>query len=130
MAPVLSDSVIVFLLSLLIGAIGVHIGATVLAGTDDFGEALLTALVGAIVWAVLSYAVSWIPILGPLLTLVAYVAVIKWRYNIDWVRAVGVALIAWIVAIGVLVVLARLGINSLNTVGVPRIPPGPMSGPP
>jgi hypothetical protein len=44
---VLSDQVILFLGSLVIGAFGVHVGALVVTQTDDFGKALVTALIGA-----------------------------------------------------------------------------------
>ena len=118
---VLSDQVILFLGSLVIGAFGVHVGAVVVTGTDDFGEALVTALVGAVVWSVASYLFMGVPYVGPLLTLAAYLFVIKWRYGTSWPRSAGVALLAWIVGLGVLSLLSVLGVGSLEAVGIPRL---------
>lgn len=118
---VFADSVIVFVASLLIGAFGIYVGATVIADVDDFGKAVLTALIGAIVWALASFFLGVIPILGPILTLLAYIAVIKVIYNLQWLRAIAIALLAWIVAIGLLTVLRKMGLGSLKAVGIPRI---------
>lgn len=43
-------SVIVFIVSLLIGSIGIYAGARVVAGVDSYPYAIITALIGAIVW--------------------------------------------------------------------------------
>lgn len=117
---VLSDQVILFLGSLVIGAFGVHVGAVVVTGTDDFGEAIVTALVGAVVWSVASYLFMGVPYVGPLLALAAYLFVIKWRYGTSWLRSAGVALLAWIVGLGVLSILSVLGLGSLDAIGIPR----------
>ncbi|MFB6297131.1 MAG: hypothetical protein ABEH56_01275 [Salinirussus sp.] len=58
---------------------------------DDYGYAAVTALIGAIVWAVVSFFLGWIPLLGPLATLLAYVGVIERRYPGGWVDAALVA---------------------------------------
>ena len=117
---VFSDQVILFLGSLVIGAFGVHVGAVVVTGTDDFGEAIVTALVGAVVWSVASYFLMGVPYVGPLLTLAAYLFVIKWRYGTTWLRSGGVALLAWVVGLGVLSFLSVLGVGSLDAIGIPR----------
>lgn len=121
MAPVLSDSIIVFVVSLFIGAFGIYVGANVVSDTDDFSEAVFTALIGALVWAVVSFFFSSVPLIGPLLTLAAYIGVIKWRYTNSWLHALAIALIAWIVAIGVLSLLAQFNIGSFEAVGVPGL---------
>jgi len=115
-----SDQVVVFVASLVIGAFAVHVGALVVTNTDRFGKALLTALIAAIVWTVASFFLGPVPYLGPLLTLAAYLAVIKWQYSASWLETAGIALLAWIVALGVLSLLSLVGIGSLEAVGVPR----------
>lgn len=115
----LIDSLIVFLVSLLIGAAGVYVGGRVITGTESFEKAAITALAGAIVWAVVGFLFGWIPLLGPLLALVAYVAVVNWQYPGGWVSAAGIALIAVVASIVILYVLALLGVVGFEALGVP-----------
>lgn len=62
---------------------------------------------------------GWIPLLGPLLVLLAYVAVINWRYPGGWVNAILISLVAWIASLVVLYVLALAGLAGFEAVGVP-----------
>jgi hypothetical protein len=117
----LIDTIVAFIVSLLVGGFGIYIGARVVVDTDDYSYAFITALIGAIVWAVVAFFLGWIPFLGPLLALIAYVAIINWRYPGDWLAAIGISLIAWIASIIVLYVVAALfGIN-LEAAGVPGV---------
>lgn len=109
------DTVVVFIVSLLIGALGIYVGARVIADVDDYGHAIVTALVGAIAWAI----VSWIPLIGALVALIVYLAVVNWRYPGGWVDAILITLIAWIAAAAVLYVLSALGFVSFGAFGVP-----------
>lgn len=113
------DSLIVFVVSLLVGALGIYIGARVITNVEDYTYAIITALIGAIVWVVVSFFFGWIPLLGPLLALIAYVAVINYRYPGGWGNAIGIALIAWIASFVVLYLLAVLGIAGFGALGVP-----------
>lgn len=115
----LIDNMIVFVVSLLIGALGIYVGARVVADVDDYTYAIVTALIGAVVWVVVAALVGWIPLLGPILALIAYVAVINYRYPGGWMRAIGIALIAWLASIVVLYVLAVLGLTTFGAAGVP-----------
>lgn len=115
----LIDSIIVFLVSLLVGALGIYIGARVITGYEDYTYAIVTALIGAVIWAVFGFLFGWIPLLGPLLVLVAYVAVINFRYPGGWVNAILISLIAWIASLVVLYVLAVAGLSTFEAVGVP-----------
>lgn len=117
MAPL--DSLVVFLVSLLVGAIGIYAGARVVTAVEDYTYAIVTALIGAIVWGIVGFFVGWIPLLGPILVLLAYVAVINYRYPGGWVDATLISLIAWIASLVVLYVLAFLGVTAFEAVGVP-----------
>ena len=117
----LLDTIVVFLVSLLIGAFGIYVGGGAIAGVDDYSHALVTALIGAIVWAVVAFFVGGIPLLGPLLALLAYVAVINFRYPGQWLNAIGISLIAWIAALVVLYVLGILGVTAFEAIGVPGV---------
>lgn len=112
------DSIVVFVVSLLVGALGIYVGARVVADTDDYSYALITALIGAAVWTAISFLIGWIPLLGPLVTLIAYIGVINYRYPGGWLAAVGIALIAWLASIVVLALLAMVGVTSLEAAGV------------
>jgi len=115
------DSLVVFVVSLLIGALGVYVGARVVTGVDDYGYAVVTALIGALVWVVVAFFLGWIPFLGPVLTLLAYVGVVKRRYPGGWLTAATVALVAWVAAFVVLYVLAVVGVAEFGALGVPGI---------
>jgi len=117
----LIDSAVVFVVSLLIGALGIYVGARVITDVDDYTYAIVTALIGAVVWVLVALFLGWIPFLGPLLALVAYVAVINYRYPGGWVPAIGIALIAWLASIIVVYVLAVLGLTAFDAVGVPGV---------
>jgi hypothetical protein len=99
-------SLVSFLVSLLIGGLGIYVGARVIADVDDYTKALVTALIGAIAWAV----GSLIPLVGFLVALVAYLAVVNWQYPGGWLRAAGIAVVAWVASLAVLFVLGVLGI--------------------
>ncbi|APW97587.1 hypothetical protein CHINAEXTREME_07275 [Halobiforma lacisalsi AJ5] len=114
-------SIIVFVASLLIGALGIYVGARVIVGAGDYDHAIVTALIGAIVWAVVGFFVGWIPLLGPLLALLAYVAVINVRYPGDWTAAAMIGLLAWVTVLVALYALAAVGITGFNAVGVPGL---------
>ncbi|MFB6170402.1 MAG: hypothetical protein ABEJ06_04560 [Haloarculaceae archaeon] len=115
----LVDTLVVFIVSLLIGGFGIYAGGRFLTGVDSFEHAVFTAAIGALVWTVVSFVFGWIPLLGPVLTFLAYLWVIERRYPGGWVTAAGIALVAWLVVIVVLWVLATVGVTSFEAAGVP-----------
>ncbi|THE62998.1 hypothetical protein D8Y22_21380 [Salinadaptatus halalkaliphilus] len=115
------DSLIVFVVSLLIGALGIYVGAKAIVDSEDYTYALITALIGAVVWGVVGFFFGWVPLLGPLLVFVAYLAVINARYPGGWVDAAAITLVAWIAVLVVLYVLAILGVTGFDAVGVPGL---------
>lgn len=115
----LVDSVFVFVVSLLIGAIGIYVGARIVSDVDDYAYAIVTALIASVVWVVVAFFLGWIPFLGPLLTLLAYLGVINYRYPGGLVDAIVIALIAWVASVVVLYLLALLGWVTFEAVGVP-----------
>lgn len=115
----IGESIVVFVVSLLIGALGIYVGARIVADRDDYTYAFVTALIGAIVWAVVAFFFGWIPLLGPLLALLAYMAVINTRYPGGWGNAIAISIVAWLAALVVLYVLAAVGLTSFDAMGVP-----------
>ncbi|WP_255150412.1 hypothetical protein [Halorarius halobius] len=117
----LADNIVVLLVSLFIGGIGIYVGAALLAQSRNYGHAVVTAGIGAVVWAVVGSLVGGVPLLGPLVTFLAYLLVIKWRYGTGWLTAGGIALVAWIAALVVLALLADLGYAEFSAVGIPNV---------
>jgi steroid 5-alpha reductase family enzyme len=115
------SSLVVFVVSLLVGALGIYIGARFIADADDYSYAVVSALIASLVWVIVAFFLGWIPFLGPLLALLAYIAVINTRYSGGWLDAVGIALIAWIASLVVLYVLSAVGLTAFDAVGVPGL---------
>ncbi|WP_439027418.1 hypothetical protein [Haloarchaeobius sp. DT45] len=118
----LLDSLVVFVVSWVIGTVGIVAGAKVILerGTD-FGYAAITALFGAIAWGVVSFFLGWIPLLGIVLVLLAWVGVINWRYPGGWKVAAGIGVVAWLVAVAVVWVLSAVGIVAPDVLGIPGV---------
>lgn len=107
--------------SLIAGATGIYIGARIVTQTESFGKAVITALIGTIVWAVAAFLFGWIPLLGPILALGAYVAVVNWQYPGGWINAAGIALIAVLASLVILYLLAVLNLVGFDAPGVPAV---------
>lgn len=117
----LIDTIAIFLVNLVIGGIGIYAGATLVTGEEDFGYAIMTALLGAIVWAVVSFLVGWIVILGPILTLLAWIWVINSRYEGGWVNAALIGIFAWLAVLVTLIILSTLGVTAFEAIGIPFV---------
>jgi len=115
-----AGSIIVLIVNLLIGTAAIYAGARLIIDADTgVGRAAVTALLGALAWALVSFFVGWIPLLGPLLTLLAWIGVINWQYPGGWGAAAGIGLIAWLIAVAALVALSSLGLIGFEALGVP-----------
>lgn len=116
------SSILIWFVGLLIGAVGISAGAKLLLDRDTgFRRAILTALVGATVWALLSYFVTGIPLIGPILMLIIWVGVINWIYPGGWGTAAGIGLVAWLVAVLILYALSTLGVVTPDALGIPGV---------
>lgn len=118
--PLVGAGVTNFAIDLLLGALALFVAARYVTYRDDFRSngfehALVTALLGAVVWAIL----ATIPLVGALLALVGWVAVLHWRYPGSLLRAGVTGAAAWAVAVVVLAAFELLGIRSLSALGVP-----------
>lgn len=108
-------SLVAFVVALLVGGLAIYISARIVTDEDDYSHAVITALIGAIAWAV----TAWIPLIGPLIALVVWVAVINWRYPGGWIDAAIIGVIAWIAALVILFVLNSIFGVGIGAFGVP-----------
>ena len=120
----LDTSLLVFAISLLVGGFALSVGAKLALKSEDYSHAVLTALLGALAWALVDALFARLGVEGALASLVGLLAwtwVVRWRYRVGWVRASLIGFGTWIVALVTLTVLAVLGVGSLDAVGVPGI---------
>ncbi|WP_050032411.1 hypothetical protein [Halorubrum halophilum] len=110
-------SLVAFIVALLIGGLAIYISARVIADTDDYSHAVITAFIGAIAWAL----TAWIPIFGLIIALIVYVAVINWRYPGGWLQAGLIGVVAWLSALAILYVLNGLLDLGIGAFGVPGV---------
>ncbi|AZQ15705.1 hypothetical protein [Halorubrum sp. PV6] len=110
-------SIVSFVVALLVGGLTIYLSARVVVDVDDYGHAVVTALLGALGWAL----TSWIPLIGSLVALVVWVGVINWRYPGGWVKAGIIGLGAWVAALVVLFVVNAVFGLGVGAFGVPGI---------
>lgn len=118
----LITSIIIFVVSLVIGAAGIYAGVRLVAdSTIGFGSALITALLGVIVYTIFGFF-EFIPIIGPLLLLIIWIGVINFRYPGGWGTAASIGFVAWIISVIIIyLIVSFLGIGSLSALGVPGV---------
>lgn len=108
-------SLLAFIVALLIGGLAIYISANLIVNVDDYSHAVITALIGAIAWAL----TSWIPLIGLIIALIVWVGVIKWRYPGGWGTAAAIGFIAWFAAVVILYILNALLGLAIGAFGVP-----------
>lgn len=114
--PILGSGV-AFVIALLVGGLAIYVSARFVVDVKDYSHAVITAVLGAIGWAL----TAWIPLFGPVIALVVWVAVINWRYPGGWVKATIIGVGAWLSALVILLVVNsvfRLGIGAFGIPGV------------
>ena len=92
-------TLIVFLISLVISAIIIYFVTKIFGEKEGFGTALLAAFIGAIIYAAAYFFLK--PELGWLASLIggmAWLIALGFLYGIGWLKALGIAIIVWIIA--------------------------------
>lgn len=118
------SSILVFAISVLIGGLAIHVGATFALKSRDYSHAVLTAILGALAWALVAYALGSVGVSGRLSSvvgLIVWVWLVGRRYRVGWLRAGVIGVVAWVAALVALAVLSGFGVSGLGAYGVPGI---------
>jgi hypothetical protein len=110
-----TGALVAFVVALLVGGFAIYVSARFVAGVDDYGRAVVTAVLGAVGWAL----VSWIPLIGPVVALIVWIGVLKWRYPGGWLTATTMGFIAWVAALLILVAVNTVFGVGIDALGVP-----------
>jgi hypothetical protein len=110
-----AGALVAFVVTLLVGGFAIYASARLVAGVDDYGRAVATAVLGAVGWAL----VSWIPLIGPAIALIVWIGVLKWRYPGGWLTAAAMGLVAWVAALLILVAVNTVFGLGIGALGVP-----------
>jgi hypothetical protein len=111
----LVGGLISFVIALLVGGLAIYISARFVVDVDDYRRAVITAVLGAVAWAL----TSWVPLIGPVIALFVWVGVIRWRYPGGWTKAAIIGLGAWVSALLILLVLNSVLGLGIDAFGVP-----------
>jgi len=93
----LGATVVFFIVSLIISAIIIYVVTKLFGQKEGIGTALLAAFAGAIIYA-LAYFFLGQGLLAALIGGFVWLLALGGLYQMGWLRALGVAIIVWIVA--------------------------------
>lgn len=97
MVASLTNSIIVFFISLVVSGLIIYLVTKMFGEREGFGTALLTALIGAIIFALTYYFIGtgWI---AALISGLAWLIAIGTMYKVGWLKAFFIAVIVWVFA--------------------------------
>jgi len=96
-----------FLISLVISAIIIYLATKLFGEKEGFGTAILAAFIGAIIFALASYfiGIGWI---AALIGGIAWLITLGSLYHVGWLKSFVIAVIIWIFAALVSLVLPTI----------------------
>jgi len=116
-------SVVALLVNLLVGGLAIHVGASLVLKSRNYTHAVVTALIGGVAWWLVGLVLGEVSIVGgpvaSIVGLIAWIGVIRWRYEAGWLRAAAIGLGAWIAALVVVTLLGAVGLRGIGVYGIP-----------
>lgn len=96
-----------FFISLVISAVVIYLATKLFGETEGFSTAILAALAGAIIFAIVSYFIGggWI---AALVGGIAWLIALGSLYKIGWLKSLLIAVIIWVIATIVSMVLPTI----------------------
>ena len=91
-------AVVFFLIGLIVSAIIIYVVTKLFGEKEGFGTALLAALVGAIIYA-LVYFFLGSGLLAAVIAGIGWLLALGSLYEMGWWKALGVAIVVWIVSL-------------------------------
>ena len=84
-----------FLISLVLSGVIIYIATKLFGEKEGFGTAILAALIGAIIFALVSYfiGIGWIAVL---ISGIAWLIALGSLYKIGWLKSLGIAIVIWV----------------------------------
>jgi hypothetical protein len=103
----INPSIIGFVISLIVSAIIIFIATRILGEKEGVGTALLTAFIGALIFAVAHYFIGS-ALLASVIGGLAWLIALGMLYKMGWLKALVVAIVIWIFAAIVSLVLPTI----------------------
>lgn len=97
MAVTLGEALIFFLVGLIISTIIIYVITKLFEEKEGIGTALMAALVGAVIYALAYYFLGH-GLLAALIAGFVWLLALGGLYSMGWWKALGVAIVVWIVA--------------------------------
>jgi steroid 5-alpha reductase family enzyme len=97
MAVALLDAVVFFLVGLIVSTIIIYVITKVFGEKEGVGTAVLAALVGAVIYALAYYFIGQ-GLVAALIAGFVWLLALAGLYSMGWWKALGVAIVVWIVA--------------------------------
>lgn len=116
----LTDSIVTFVVGLVVGTLGIHLGAIIILGQSTIQTAAFTAIGGAVVWFLASHFFGWVPLLGIVLTFIVWLGFVNGQYPGGLTDAAKIAGIAWVSSVMADYILKFIGIRKAHAIGVPE----------
>ncbi len=104
----LMSAIIYFLIALIISTIIIYVVTKAFGEKEGIGTAIMAALTGAIIYALASFFLGEGMIVAILAGIVWTIAIAS-LYNMGWLKAIITAVVVWIVALLVGMILPTLG---------------------
>lgn len=102
----LGSSLLGFVIALIVSSIVIYVVSKLLWEREGFGTAILAAFIGTIIYTVMGFLIPGI--IGSLLALVGWLLALRFLYHIGWLKAGLMALVIWIFAVIVSLILPTL----------------------